>query len=52
MRYAVLSQYCPKHFQIRKKTLKINSNMCFYIFNIFEPASDKLPKEIQSIGER
>ena len=29
-----ISQYCPKYFQIRKKALKINSNMCFF-FNIF-----------------
>ena len=34
---SVLSQYCPKYFQIRKKALKINSNMCFYFLIFLNP---------------
>ena len=31
------SQYCPKYFQIRKKALKIFSNLCFYILKFLNP---------------
>ena len=30
-------QYCPKYFQIRKKALKIFSNLCFFIFKFLNP---------------